>query len=98
MGLFSKKNKIISHTKEQAENESLKMQLKQFWEVIYKSEKELVITKQKLKIYKRKKNKLEHEIMEMKKDNQRLYEDNKLLRKHLRSIINGLDKNNIETK
>ena len=85
MGLFGDKKK--THNKEQAENESLKMQLRQFWSVIYESEKELVITKQKLKISKRKIHKLEHTKANLEKDNTRLLEDNKLLRKHLRSII-----------
>jgi len=92
MGLFFNKRKI-SNNKEQAENESLKMQLKQFWGVIYESEKELIITKRKLKkkIYK-----LEHYNRNLERDNNRLLEDNKLLRKHLKSIINsGVEKTNL---
>lgn len=93
MKFFNKKNQ--GNSKEQAENASLKMQLKQFWDVIYNSEKELHITKQQLHSYKKQKHKLQKYNIKLINDNNRLIEDNKLLRKHLQSIIKSSIQKNI---
>lgn len=54
-----------NYEREKAENESLKLQLQQFWKVIYQTEMELANTREKAKSYRIRTHKLERRNQEL---------------------------------